>query len=120
MLSPPAAACCPDYKLGDEDMMTEEGKWLKINLTEAQVRDRVEDQIKEACFTLAMAQRFPPSARLLSRTQPPSPRREILRELYLSPVMARLACEAMAQYLPMATEEPPAEDTRTLIATGAP
>ena len=39
MLHPSPVACSPDYKLGDGEMMTEEGKWLKIILTEAQVRD---------------------------------------------------------------------------------
>jgi hypothetical protein len=39
MLHPSPVACSPDCKLGDWEMMTEEGKWLKIILTKAQVRD---------------------------------------------------------------------------------
>ena len=120
MPSRPVVACCLAGKLGDAEMVTEDGEWLKINLTEAQVRNRVEDQINKVCFILAMAQRFPPSAKLLSRKLPPGKGRVVFRELYLSPVMANLAREALAQYLPVTTEEPPAEGTATLMTTGAP
>jgi hypothetical protein len=101
-------------------MESEDGKWLKVSLGARQVLDGVEASIRGACFACAASAGFPISAKLLSRRSDSGRRKHVLVELYFSPGMVGLARDVIAQYKPVAANQPPIDGTATLVSGGQP
>jgi hypothetical protein len=90
-----------------KSMQSEDEKWLKVSLTARQVLDGVEASIHGACFACAASAGFPASAKLLSRRSESGRRKHVLVELYFSPGMVGLAHDVIAEYEPVAANQPP-------------
>ncbi len=101
-------------------MSAEVGKWLKISLTSKQMADGLVGQIQDECFAFFAGAGVPEAAKLLSRTPAPGQRKDVFRELYLSPAMAHLCRTVVAKHFAVTTTAPPAKCTATLISSRPP